>query len=159
MADPSKPKPARPVAPPQDLKSIVRPGPRGADAVDGAKAAPAAKPAAPAPTGDTGRSAAAAGPPPRKNVAELGPVEIAALRQEIVELLREKKRSGETVTMMVEHKELTFTGRVVRVEPEEGYAVLENVDGRRRGCYFILGGHLKTRDGNELAFPIDGVPR
>ncbi|MBI3450347.1 MAG: hypothetical protein HY049_15710 [Acidobacteria bacterium] len=157
MADPSKPKPARPVAPPQDLKSIVRLGLKGSG--EAPKAAPSAKPAGPAPAGEGKSAAEAAAPAPKKSVTDLGPAEIAALRQEIVDLLKEKKRSGEIVTMLVEHKELTFTGRVVRVEPEEGYAVLENVDGRRRGCYFILGGHLTTRDGNELAFPIDGVPR
>jgi hypothetical protein len=89
----------------------------------------------------------------------MGPADIASVREEIVEALKASKRSGEPVTMMVEHKDLTFNGRVIRIEPAEGYAVLENADGRRRGCYFILGGTLKTQDGREIALPIDGVPR
>jgi len=95
----------------------------------------------------------------KKGAAELGPAEIASVREEIVEALEASKRRGEPVTMKVEHKDLTFSGRVIRIEPEEGYAVLENVDGRRRGCYFILGGSLTTKDGRRIAFPIDGVPR
>jgi len=89
----------------------------------------------------------------------MSPAEIAAVRGQIVELLQEKKRTGETVSMTVEHKEITFSGRVIRIEPSEGYAVLENVDGRRRGCYFILGGKIRTGDGREMILPVDGVAR
>jgi hypothetical protein len=87
------------------------------------------------------------------------PEEIKALREKIVSTLEEKRRAGETVTIEVEHKEIKFNGRVLRVEPEEGFVVLENVDGRRRGLWFILGGHLTTQDGKEIRFPVDGVPR
>jgi hypothetical protein len=95
----------------------------------------------------------------KKGPVEMGPDEIASVREKIVDALKASKRSGEPVTMTVEHKDLTFNGRVIRIEPAEGYAVLENADGRRRGCYFILGGVLRTQDGREIALPIDGVPR
>ena len=48
---------------------------------------------------------------------------------------------------------------MVRVESDEGFVVLEHVDGRRRGLYFILGGSLKTPAGQDIQFPLDGVPR
>jgi len=87
------------------------------------------------------------------------PKEILAMRERVVAVLEEKKRLGEPVTVSVLHKEVSLTGRVVRIEPEEGFVVIEHVDGRRRGLYFILGGSLKTKDGQEIPFPLDGVPR
>jgi hypothetical protein len=81
------------------------------------------------------------------------------MRATVVTALEESRRLGEQVTMNVLHKELTFTGRIVRIEAGEGFAVLEHPDGRRRGLYFILGGSLKTADGREVPFPVDGVAR
>ncbi len=81
------------------------------------------------------------------------------MRARIVAALEEARRLGEQVTMEVLHKETKFSGRVVRVDPGEGFAVLEHPDGRRRGLYFILGGSLKTADGREVPFPVDGVAR
>ena len=87
------------------------------------------------------------------------PEQIAEMRAKIVSVLEEKERTGEPVTITVEHKEITLTGRVVRIAPADGFVVLENVDGRRRGLYFILGGSMKMKDGQEIKFPVDGVPR
>lgn len=81
------------------------------------------------------------------------------MRDRIAALLEEKKRLGESVTMNSLHKEIEFTGRPIRIEAEEGFAVLEHVDGRRRGVYFILGGFVRTKDGQEYPMPVDGVPR
>ncbi len=81
------------------------------------------------------------------------------MRAQIVKALEEARRLGGQVTIDVLHKETKFTGRVIRVDPEEGYAVLEHPDGRRRGLWFILGGSLKTSDGREIPFPLDGVAR
>jgi len=116
---------------------------------EAAKPAPAPKPAAPV--------AAKPASPPKP--PEPTPEEIAAMRARIVALLEEKKRTGEEVDIEVQHKEVRFTGRVIRIEPEAGFVVLENVDGRRRGLYFILGGHLLTKEGLKVDFPVDGVPR
>lgn len=81
------------------------------------------------------------------------------MRQQIVSALEEARRMGEQVTMNVQHKDVTFTGRVVRIEAGNGFAVLEHIDGRRKGLYFILGGSMKTPDGREIPFPLDGVAR
>jgi|SRR6266850_1115480 len=149
-----KPKPPRPVVPPPDMKALAA-----------SRANPPAKGAGAAPKAPAVGSADVAGtpahPPPvvKKAASELLPHEIAALRLQIVDLLKERKRSGQPVTMTVEHKEFAFTGRVIRVEADEGYAILENADGRRRGCWFILGGKLTANDGAEIDFPVDGVAR
>ncbi len=116
----------------------------------GAKPA-AAKPAAPRPAG------AKPAPPPKK--PEPTREEIDAARAKAVALFEEKKRLGEEVTVTVEHKSITFTGQVVRIEPEDGFVVLEHVDGRRKGLYFILGGHAEAKDGQKIELPVDGVPR
>lgn len=122
-----------------------------------AAAAPAPKPA------PAGAAPAASKPAPAKPApappSEPDPQLIRGMRDKVVAVLEEKKRVGEPVTVTSQHKEISLTGRVVRIEPEEGFVVVEHVDGRRRGIYYILGGSLKTQDGQEVPFPVDGVPR
>jgi hypothetical protein len=137
--------------------------------------APAPKPSVPAPSGTApAAQAAGAGPaapkpaPPRPAGARPAPApkkpapspeEIAAARAKAVALFEEKKRLGEEVTVTVQHKSITFTGRVVKIAAEDGFVVLEHVDGRRRGLYFILGGHAEAKDGQKVELPVDGVAR
>jgi hypothetical protein len=155
-APPPKPAPAVAAAP----RPAAAPGaPKPAPAVARPAPAVAAKPAPAA----GAKPAAAAAPrpaaPAKPATPSPTPEQIAAERTKIVSVLEEKRRLGEPVTITVEHKEVVLTGRVLRIEPEEGFVVLENVDGRRRGLWFILGGSLKTRDGQEIKLPVDGVPR
>src|SRR5262245_15586793 len=150
-----KPAPVKPAAPrPASPPGAVPHAPA-------ATPAPAMSPATAAAPARPGAAAAPAAPKPAAKPAEPAPTpeEIRALRQTIVSTLEEKKRSGETVTIEVEHKEIKFNGRVLRIDPDEGFVVLENIDGRRRGLWFILGGHLTTHDGKQIKFPVDGVPR
>jgi hypothetical protein len=81
------------------------------------------------------------------------------MRDKVVSALEERKKLGEEVTVHSLAKKLTFTGNVVRIDSDEGFVVLEHIDGRRRGLYFILGGSLSTKDGQEVPFPMDGVAR
>ncbi len=113
----------------------------------GARVAPGAAPAA---------AAAAA---PKASQAPVAAEDVATQRSLILSLLEEKKLLGEPVTIGLDTKEIEFTGLVIRIVPHEGFAVLENVDGRRRGLWYILGGTLKTRDGQVLKLPMDGLAR
>jgi len=151
-------KPARPVVPPpapgvgggaRPARPVVPPPAKPAAAAAPARPAPVAGGAKPAPGGVTA-SAPAGGQ---------APVNVAALRAQILSILEEKKILEEPVTIGVDSKEIVFTGRIVRIVPDEGFAVLEHPDGRRRGLWYILGGTLKTNDGREYKLPMDGLAR
>ena len=156
MAD-EKPKPPRPVVPPPTIgakpaRPVVPPQAKPApEAQAGGPAAP--KPAAPAAAGDKPSAASS------KAAAETVPADIGSHRAMILAVLEEKKLLGESVTIGLDTKEVTFTGRIIRIVPGEGFTVLENVDGRRRGLWYILGGTLKTGDGREFKLPMDGLAR
>lgn len=66
---------------------------------------------------------------------------------ELRSFLQQKLASGDPVT--VEARKETFTGRIFRLNLEEGWIALEHEDGRRRAMYVIEGGRI-TDGGREL---------
>lgn len=76
--------------------------------------------------------------PPKPEVASLTPLQMISV--ELKSFLEEKLASGDPVT--VEARKETFTGRIFRLNLEEGWIALEHEDGRRRAMYVIEGGRI-----------------
>ena len=66
---------------------------------------------------------------------------------ELRSFLQQKLASGDPVT--VEARKESFTGRIFRLNLEEGWIALEHEDGRRRAMYVIEGGRISD-GGREL---------
>lgn len=91
---------------------------------------------APAPSAGTSKPAVLASPSP----LEMIPAELRSF-------LQQKLDTGDPVT--VEARKETFTGRIFRLNLEEGWIALEHEDGRRRAMYVIEGGRI-TDGGREM---------
>jgi hypothetical protein len=96
--------------------------------------------------------AAAPAPPATAPPAPAVRTPLEMIPDELRLFLSRKLESGDPIT--IEARKETFTGRIFRLNLEEGWIAMEHEDGRRRAVYVIEGG--RVTDG-ETDLPLGGA--